>query len=87
MLSRHLAPSRNIVDRSALEKLAKTWSRPVETVEQLYKEEVSSLERQARVHAFVPVVALRRVRERLRGWTRSRSEQGAPKRYPVQPSA
>jgi len=57
--------------RTALEKLAGQHHCPLELVERLYVRELTLLEGEARVQAFVPVVALRRVREVLRRGTLS----------------
>lgn len=39
----------------------------VELVADVYRNELEQLESQARVHEFVPVLAVRRTRDRLRG--------------------
>jgi len=61
-----VAPHVHQAQRPSMEKLAADWSCPVELVEQLYVGELKVLERNARIQTFVPVVALRRVREALR---------------------
>jgi hypothetical protein len=53
-------------DRSAIEKLAETSNCPIELVNELYTREVKNLKREAKIRAFVSVIALRRVREALR---------------------
>ena len=54
------------VMKPSIEKVATDFDCPCEFVEQLYAGELSVLEREARIQTFVPVVALRRVREALR---------------------
>jgi len=52
--------------RTSMEKLATDCDCPLELVEQLYTREITTLEGEARIQTFIPVVALRRVREALR---------------------
>jgi len=52
--------------RTSIEKLAADSHRPLEFIEQLYTRELTILQGEARIQTFVPVVALRRVREALR---------------------
>lgn len=49
-----------------LERLAADGRHTIEAVERLYLTELVALERQARIHAFVPLIAMRRVRDALR---------------------
>lgn len=65
-----------ISDRTRLEQIAADTHRPLEIVEQLYMSELAILDREARVQAFLPVIAERRVKEALRNNDRnSRSTQ------------
>lgn len=58
--------NKRISDRTRLEKIAADTQRPMEMVEQLYISELSVLDREARIQAFVPLIAERRVKEALR---------------------
>jgi Protein of unknown function (DUF3562) len=53
-------------DRIQLEKIAADAQCPVEMVELVYLSELSALDQEARIQAFVPVIALRRARHALR---------------------
>jgi hypothetical protein len=57
---------RRVSDRTRLEKIAADTQRPMEVVEQLYLSALTVLDREARIQAFVPVIAERRVKEALR---------------------
>jgi Protein of unknown function (DUF3562) len=48
-----------------LRLLARETNTPMETISELYKEEVARLAATARVNRFIPVIAARRVRRRL----------------------
>jgi hypothetical protein len=53
-------------DRSSIARLALDFGRPAQVVERLYLSELAGLERQARIRRYLPLLALRRVREALR---------------------
>ena len=57
--------------RTPVEKLAAHWNCPLERVERLYASELTMLEAEAKIQTFVPLVALRRVRDVLRRGTPS----------------
>jgi hypothetical protein len=57
---------RRAESRLALERLAARTHRPVELVRELYQRELDRLEREARIARFLPLIALRHVREMLR---------------------
>jgi hypothetical protein len=50
----------------SLEKVAADCRCAVEVVEQLYRREIQSLQARATIQTFLPIVALRRVRDTLR---------------------
>jgi Protein of unknown function (DUF3562) len=58
-------------DRTRLEKIAADAQRPMEIVEQLYLTALTVLDQEARIQAFVPVIALRRVKDALRNDARA----------------
>jgi hypothetical protein len=49
-----------------LEGLAKRFCEPIEIVEQVYRAELVSVESQARIRAFLPIIARRRAKDVLR---------------------
>ena len=53
-------------ERTRLEQIAADAQRPVETVERLYVSELAILDSEARIQAFVPLIAMRRVKDALR---------------------
>jgi len=60
------AERQRVASRSAVETLAVRSNKPFETIERLYLEELARLERDARIRTYLPLVALRRVRDMLR---------------------
>ena len=60
------SPHRRISDRTRLQKIAADTQRPMEIVEQLYLSELTVLDRESRILAFVPLIAERRVKRALR---------------------
>ena len=50
-----------------VEQLAHESGHSPEFVQDLYKRELMSLEHDARIHSYIPVLAMKRVRDALRG--------------------
>lgn len=63
-------------ERRAIEMLARESDVPFETVEQIYVVESAKLECVARIQTYVPVLATRRVRMRLRARATDGTEAG-----------
>jgi hypothetical protein len=53
------------LDEATVTKLAKQARADVDIVRQLYEEEIEALHNEATVKGFIPVIAARRVRQRL----------------------
>jgi Protein of unknown function (DUF3562) len=72
--------------RSTIEELAAGSDSPIELVEQLYHNELTVLEPQARIRLYLPLIVRRKVREVLRRRQESinishRDEHAAPARH------
>ena len=59
-----------------LEQLASEAGCTAESVQSLYQEEIQDLQSRARVGTYIPVLAMKRVRDALRR-TRSKTRSGA----------
>jgi hypothetical protein len=53
-------------DDATVDAIAREAAAPADIVKSLYEEEIARLDAQARLKQFVPVIAIKRVRERLR---------------------
>ena len=62
--------------KDPLERLASEAGCTTEVVQSLYQEEIRHLQSRARVGTFIPVLAMKRVRDALRR-TRSKARTGA----------
>jgi Protein of unknown function (DUF3562) len=65
------AESQNSVQESDIESLARETRTPVRAVQEIYQLEHAKLERNAKIKTYVPVLARRRVKDLLRGKSRS----------------
>ncbi len=52
---------------TTVDAIARETAAPADIVKALYEEEIASLNAQARLKQFVPVIAINRVKQRLRG--------------------
>ena len=53
-------------DDTTVDAIARETAAPADIVKALYEEEIASLNAQARLKQFVPVIAINRVKQRLR---------------------
>jgi hypothetical protein len=54
------------MDHATVDGIARDTAAPTHIVRALYEEEIARLDAQARLKLFVPVIAIGRVRQRLR---------------------
>jgi Protein of unknown function (DUF3562) len=59
-------PGKKSHQQQAIERLAEEWQVPMDEVARLYEDERAGLEVGARLSGFLPIFAVRRVREMLR---------------------